>query len=129
MSFLAFAKKNLQATHTWKFVTLLNIFLRMPLGSFFNLVLPPLIALLGHTVQNIFFALLKFFSPKNCNLQFMDSLSLLSALFHRWVNKGFDQIRGVHGVGRQYLRLPNLCLEFLTFVSIVLLPFYSFVPF
>ena len=31
LTFLPFTKKNLQATHTWKFVTLLNIFLRMPL--------------------------------------------------------------------------------------------------
>ena len=30
---LPFIKKNRQATHTWKFVTLSNIFLRMPLKS------------------------------------------------------------------------------------------------
>ena len=52
ISFFAIYSKNLQATHTWKFVSLLNIFLRMSNDFLKNLVLPPLRALLGHPVQN-----------------------------------------------------------------------------
>ena len=51
----------LQATHTWKFVTLPNIFCGCTYDFIFlDLVIPPLIALLGHPVQNnIFFPYIK----------------------------------------------------------------------
>ena len=51
ISFFAIYSKRYQATHTWKFVTLPSIFLRMPLWKkdLNNLDLPPFTALIKQT--------------------------------------------------------------------------------
>ena len=59
-SLFALYSKNLQATHTWKFLTLPKFFLRMPIRKKSkNVVLSPLRAFLGHPVQNDFYAFIK----------------------------------------------------------------------
>ena len=60
-SFFAIYSKNLQATHTSKFVIICNIFLRMPLWKkkFQKFCVRGCTALFGHQVQNNFFALIK----------------------------------------------------------------------
>ena len=66
-SFFAIYSKNLQATHTSKFVIICNIFLRMPLRKkkFQKFCVRGCTALFGHQVQNNFFALIKkyFYKP------------------------------------------------------------------
>ena len=61
VSFFAIYSKNLQATHTSKFVIICNIFLRMPLWKkkFQKFSVRGCTALFGHQVQNNFFALIK----------------------------------------------------------------------
>ena len=57
ISSFAIYSKNLQDTHSWKFVTLLKIVLQLPLWK--KKSFTPFTALLGHPVQkNIFFALI-----------------------------------------------------------------------
>ena len=72
---------NLQATHTWKFLTFCNIFLRMPLGKINkkHLVFTPCTA---HPVQNIFFALFKI------NFRYH---------FYIWGVRYQNRVKSVHG--------------------------------
>ena len=59
VSFFAIYSKNLQATHTSKFVILCNNFLRMPLWKNKIQKLRVWFKILGHPVQKFYFALIK----------------------------------------------------------------------
>ena len=76
LAFSPFLKKNLQATHTWKFVTLPNIFCGCPYDFFWFFSITPFHSTFGTLSTKYFFALIKKFllqtlgSPYNQNESF-----------------------------------------------------------